>query len=560
MEFWKLIFDIVILLSGALLLGALFSRFGQSPLLGYLLAGMILGGPGSVDALKLEGDIEAIAELGVSLLLFSLGLEFSWSRLKTLGAKAALCGALQVLVGTIVGSVASLAFALPVGEAIAVGAMVALSSTACVLRVLMDRAEIDSIHGRNSLAILLVQDVAVVPLALLLTVLGGTGTPVEIASGVIKTLLLATGLIAALYILLNKVAVWALGTLTFERNRELTILLAAVTGLGAAWAAHVAGLSPALGAFLAGLFLASSPFATQIRADISTLRTLLITLFFGAAGMLADPVWIIKNCWLLLGVAAAILTGKTLLVWIIIRLIGGSHATGIATGMCVAQIGEFAFVLGSIGTATGVVSAHTYMVVVSSAVMTLFATPFMVRWGPRLAVLAQRRLGPKLAEELIEPRYSSEAGPDVVIVGFGPAGQHIGRILQATGPIVCVIDLNRRMRQLAEEHGFRVHIGDATQREVLEDAHVAEAKLIAITIPDRAAALVVLDQVRRLAPLAHVVVRCRYDRHHSEFDDGGAEAVLDDEREVGAALARHVKEQMVRLIAPSPNDAGKDQL
>jgi CPA2 family monovalent cation:H+ antiporter-2 len=232
-------------LGASLLVGGLFARFGQSPIVGYLLAGMMLGGPGSLHAVSSESEIEAIAELGVALLLFSLGLEFSIARLKKLGAKPLLGGAVQVVLTILLAFAAAKSFGFGVTEAIAFGVMVSLSSTAVVLRILMERGEIEMPHGRNSLGVLLTQDMAVVPLALLLTVLGGGGTAGEIALDIGKLLLMAGGLIAGLF-LLTKVAVMSLGTLILHRNRELTVIFAVVTGLGAAWASHAVGISPAL--------------------------------------------------------------------------------------------------------------------------------------------------------------------------------------------------------------------------------------------------------------------------------------------------------------------------
>ena len=223
-----------------------------------------------------------------------MGLEFSVERLKKLGAKPLLGGVAQVILTILLGVAGAKLFGLNFREAIAVGMMIALSSTAVVLRILVESGEIEMPHGRNSLGVLLTQDVAVVPLALLMTILGGEGSAVEVAWSVGKLSLMAAGLIACLYVL-TRLAVLALGTLTLQRNRELTVIFAVVSGLGSAWAAHAVGISPALGAFVAGMLLGSSAFATQIRADVAPLQVVLLTLFFGAAGMMADPLWILAN-------------------------------------------------------------------------------------------------------------------------------------------------------------------------------------------------------------------------------------------------------------------------
>ena len=507
MDSWGLLLEIVILLAVSLVFGGVLSRLGQSPLVGYLLAGMMLGGPGSLEVVKSEHDIEAIAELGVALLLFSLGLEFSWRRLKSLGSITLTSGVIQVLVTGAIASAAGLLFGLGLVEAVAVGAMLSLSSTATVFRVLIDQGEIDSLHGRNSVGILLVQDMAVVPLAILMAVLGEGGTPGEIAIVVLEIVALAIGLVVLLYVFLNKVAVKALATLTLEQNRELTVLLAVVVGLGSTWAAHAVGLSPALGAFIAGMFLGSSPFATQLRADIASLRVILLTLFFGAVGMVADPLWILQNFGFVLFVAVLMVVGKTIIIWGILRVMGKSGRSSFATGLCLAQVGEFAFVLGKTGKDSGVVGEHTEMVIVSSAILTLLATPYLVQVAPRLATWVARWSRRTVGDE-------SQTGENglfhhVVIVGFGPAGQAVGRALSGTGTPVLVLDLNPAAKQIADSMKLMSQVGDAGQLDVLEHAHVRAAKMVVITLPAHRAALTVLSHVRELAPHAPVVVRSR---------------------------------------------------
>lgn len=229
MEFWVILQDIVILLGASLLVGGVFSRLGQSPIVGYLLAGMTLGGPGSFHVVGSQDEIEAIAELGVALLLFSLGLEFSLDKIKKIGTKPLWGGIFQISLTMTFAFVGAAFFGLGTREAIAFSAMVALSSTAVVLRILSERSEMEMPHGRNSLGVLLTQDMAVVPLALLMTILGGAGNADEIARNIGKLLLMSIGLITGLYVI-TKVAVVALSTLTLHRNRELTVIFAIFRG------------------------------------------------------------------------------------------------------------------------------------------------------------------------------------------------------------------------------------------------------------------------------------------------------------------------------------------
>lgn len=536
MASWNLLLEIVVLLSAAVVGGGLMARLGQSPLLGYLLAGVAFGALGG-DLVRSRGDIEAIAELGVTLLLFGLGLEFSWKRLRALGAPALLGGVVQVVGTGAVVAVIGVVFGMKLTHAVALGAMLSLSSTAGVLRVLMDRSEVDSPHGRGAVAILLIQDMAVVPLAILIGVLGGGRTFGQTTLEVGRVLLMAAGLVVVIYLLVYKLAVRLLAALSIQRTRELTTLISFVVGFGSAWGAHAAGLSPALGAFVAGMLLGGSPFATQIRADVASLRVLLLTLFFTSAGLAANPGWMVAHAALVLGVSAAIVLGKAAVIWAVTRAFGVPSRVGIATGLALGQVGEFAFVLGGLGVASGIVSSDTRLLALSCVIVTLIATPYLVAFGPRIAGwLLRGQPAPKPAQR--------GATADIVIVGFGPAGQGVAHVLRGQAERVLVIDMNPRTIDLAREFGMRADVGDATQVDVLEHAHVEAAKLVVLTLPSPETSLTALRLIRDLAPHVPVIARTRYERHVGEFTACGATAVLGDEAEVGAALGRRVQEQL----------------
>lgn len=548
MQSWISLLDIVILLAGSLVLGSLMAMLKQSALLGYLLAGTVLG-PHGLNVIQDEKTVEAIAELGVALLLFSLGLEFSWQRLKRLGGVILAGGFIQIALTIALSMGAGMALGLPAKEAFVVGAMVALSSTACVLRVLLDRAQIDSEHGRCALGILLVQDIAVVVLALAVNVLGSEGTASEVMLYIGQILLYAAGLILALYLLLNQVAVRVLGTLTMSRNRELTILLAIVTGLGSAWAAHAVHLSPALGAFVAGMILGSSPFAAQIRADVASLRIVLLTLFFSAAGMLGDVNWMLTHLPLLLGLTAAVVVVNTLIVWQVLYRMGTPQATAAATALSLAQMSEFAFVIGGLGKAVGILSDEVFMAMASTTIVSLFITPFLIAGAPRFGAWISRKLGDNTKPLLPNDGRGSDVGgehpaPDILIIGFGPAGQRVGRSLFNAQHHVLVIDQNPEAKHLVTELGMTFQPGDASSEEVLEHAQISAAKIVVITLPAPEIVIQVIRNVRQLAPNAFVVVRSRYHIYASQFVSSGVHAVVDEEEEVGKRLAFMVRRQL----------------
>jgi CPA2 family monovalent cation:H+ antiporter-2 len=541
-EQWILLRDIIVLLGACLIVGGGLSRFGQSPLVGYLLAGMMLGGPGSLGLVGSADEIEAIAELGVALLLFSLGLEFSFERLKKLGTKPLLAGTIQIISTIVLAFFGARLFGLSTPESIAFGAMIALSSTAVVLRILMERAEIEMPHGRNSLGVLLTQDMAVVPLALLMTILGGGGTTSEIIMSTGKLLLMAGGLIVGLYVL-TRVAVLALGNLTLHRNRELTMLFAVVTGLGSAWASHAVGISPALGAFVAGMLLGSSPFATQIRADVSPLRVILLTLFFGAAGMVANPIWIVQNWSTVALVVLALTLGKLLIIWLIFLALGQTNRVAAATGLALAQVGEFAFVLGTVGRTSGVVSEDLYALVVSCTIISFFLSAFLVPAAPRFGNAVARLM--RSADSALVRSADSSPSPDIVIIGFGPAGQIAARSLLDKGLRVSVVELNQDGIRKAKELGFKGELGDATQSEVLEHVGLKDCKVVIITVPHYQSAMSILEQIRRNAPHVHVIVRSRYHSDTDGYVSAGAHVVTGDEQQVGLSLAEHLNKWLL---------------
>jgi CPA2 family monovalent cation:H+ antiporter-2 len=545
MDLWSVLFDILILLLTALVLGVVCERLRQSAILGYLAAGTLLG-PNALQFISSASEVSALAELGVALLLFTIGLEFSWPRLRRLGAAALGGGTVQVVVTMVLGAMVALSFGMSARPALAIGAIVALSSTACVLKLLVSRAEIESNHGRHALGILLMQDIAVVPLVLLVTVLGGQGSLQQVGVDIFKTLGWACVLVVVLYLLLNRVVPRVLHLESLHRNRDLPILLAVVTGLGSAWGSHNLGLSPALGAFVAGMLLAESPFATQVRADIASIRTLLVTLFFSSIGMLGDPAWFVQHLPAVLALVVAIVAGKAVIIWVILRLFRLTHSNALAAGICLGQVGEFSFVLAAVGRGA-VISDDLFALVIAATITTLFLTPYLVAMAPRLSVAV---VGLFRSIKLIAPAPMGEAAElcppkdHLIIIGFGPAGQAVGESLEGLGDRVTVIDLNPSMIERAHQLEFIGHVGDAVHADVLEHGGITSATAAVVTIPDPAAARAIVELIRSIAPEVHIIARARYHRYLADLQAGGAHEVIDEEQFVGARLAARLRRRL----------------
>jgi len=552
---WPVLFQLVLLLAAALLLGMLLERLGQSAILGYLLAGTLMG-PSMLNVVHADSGVPILAELGVSLLLFAIGLEFSATRLIRLGRLALGGGTLQVLLT--LGLASTIAWLSGVGgkTALAIGAMVALSSTACVLRVLIDRGEIDSVHGRSALGILLLQDVAVVPLVLFVTMLGGSGTLAEMGIGFLKAVGLIIALVGGFYLLSNFVLPRVLTTLSLSRDRELLVLLAVILAMGSAGAAHALSISPALGAFIAGIMLAESPFATQIRSDISALRALFVTLFFASVGMLGDPVWIATHLWQVGVVLTLIVAGKALIITLLAAAFNRTPKHAVATGVSLAQVGEFGVVIGGIAQGTGLLEDFAFRLIVSATLLSLFLTPFLVRAALPIGAAVERFwprkwLGKTAAHRDEEEAHVIRSG-HVLVAGFGPSGQCVAKELVRSKKDAVVLDLRPSNVELARSMGLDAVLGDATNLDILLHHGIAGAEAMVITVPDHRAACQIVASVRTLAPGISIIARSRYHPFVFELERAGATVVVDEEFVTANRLAAAVR-------SPLGSPKGADQ-
>jgi K+:H+ antiporter len=535
MDVWQLLLEIILLLGSAFVFGAVAQRLNQSAVIGYLLSGIIFG-----PLLFNRETVLNMAEIGVSLLLFSIGLEFSIKRFKSLGRFALMGGTVQVL-GTVLLFTLSLSFFFGFIEALVCGTIVALSSTAVVLRVLVDRMEVDSIRGRNALGILLLQDMAVVPLVLMVTMLGQGGDAWHVVLQIAKTLASAGIIVAAFYLVFYHIVPKILLSKNLFKNRELVILLAIVAAMGSAWMAHAMGLSAALGAFLAGMILGESPFATQIRSDIASLRTLFVTLFFTSIGMVAEPKWFVAHWnWIFLTVGIVFI-GKSMIVYIVSRLFRISRYHALATGFTLGQIGEFSFLLAGVASGLSLISRDMFSLVIAVTIMAMFLTPYMVGYAPSLA---RRLLGlfpSRFREMPVDAEKVQELSPcNVYIIGFGPAGQKVAEELSAYQLSSTLIELNPSTAKLAESRAIAVHLGDATRGEVISHAGVTNDSLVVITVPDPNTCREIIEKIRLASPQAVLFVRSRYHRSMEDLKRAGANIVVDEEDTVGRMLSKEI--------------------
>ena len=544
MEFWHIVGDITILLGAAALLGIVAEKVGLSAVVGYLIAGTLVG-PGLLNWITSSEDvIRDMAEIGVALLLFTLGLEIDANRLKQLFGRGIFLGLGQVLGTGILGWAIARLFHADPNTSVIVGAMAALSSTAVVARVLQNRAEIDSPHGRATLTVLVLQDIAIVPLMILVGVLGAKqgGTSVALLVGG------AAAKLAFLLVIIFLVGVLILprifGAALIRRSAELPIVVGIVTCLSSMWLAYQLGASPALGAFIAGMILAGSPFAAQVRGDIAPFRSIFLTLFFVATGMLADLPWLIHSYHFLwvIGVAAGIIVGKTIIVWIVGISCNIPRRVSIATGLCLAQIGEFSFVVGSASLAAGIIDDAVFQLMISASLVTLLLAPMFIGRSRQVANWIDKKLGRSPVDESDDVIGSLRN--HVIVLGYGVAGKSVTNVLLESGNQVLVIDMGPMGVLQAKKDGASALIGNVQRRDVLEHAGIGSAKMLVSTIPDYRATVETIDQVRSLSSSIPIVARARYSRHATVLSTAGADIVVDEEVCVGRTLGEQVMHQL----------------
>ncbi|MEM8781368.1 MAG: cation:proton antiporter [Planctomycetota bacterium] len=537
---WDVLQDGVVVLAVAMVFGAIAERLKQSAIVGYMLAGVIVGPAvtGVID--DADDSIVNIAQLGVTLLMFTIGLEFSWSKLRRLGFRAVAAGGLQIglTLGLAVLVCRLFGTSLPAG--IAIGAAVAMSSTGVVMPALARAGDVDSTHGRFALGILLVQDAAVVPAILLVAALGGEGTVGQVLGDTAISFLIVGGFIAFFAAFSAYVLPALVRFVAPTHNREMPALFAIITSMGAALAAHLCGLSPALGAFIAAIFLGESIIATQLRGDLGALKVIFVTLFFASIGMLADPVWMGQNVGLVLVAAALVMLGKPLVVYAVGKAMGLTHRAALSAGVCMGQVGVFSFVLAQIARDGEVIGDTLFNVVVSVAIATLFATPYLVQFAPGIGMRYERllrKIGLVKRGGGDEPAGAKNLAGHTVVVGFGPAGRAVADRVYRAGSAVVVVDLNPTSVLAARSQGMRAYVGDASNPDLLKLLQLSGAESLVVTLPDHRLTVGVIVEARQVAPKVRVIARARYHRYVDLLEAAGADVVVDEEANVGERLA-----------------------
>jgi CPA2 family monovalent cation:H+ antiporter-2 len=526
--------DVVVILAAALAASYALKRLGVPTIVGFLVAGMLIG-PGGFSLVTDKETVGHVAEIGVVFLLFTIGLKFSIDELTKMRGVVLGAGGLQVVLTAAVTAGIALLFDVEPRTAIFLGLLVAQSSTAVVMKLLEERAEIEGPYGRFVSAVLLFQDISVVPITLVLPLLAGGATSWTEALGVLGT---TVGLLAALLVAAKFAFPYMFAAVAKARSREVFTIATMLAVIATAYACSLIELSLALGAFLAGVVLSQSDYSKQALSEVVPFRDLMASLFFVSVGMLVEPKSWLERPAEVFGFTALAIAVK-LLVVLPIAWIWYGRRVGFMAALALAQVGEFALILGKAGGEMHIVDAATNQLFLSIAVLSIALTPLFISAAPRVAALAAgRAAGPSDHGAGHEPRRDH-----VVLVGFGVCGRNVARVLKDLGVPYVVLELNPGTIRKLRAEGHTVMFGDASRPEVLESADIATARAFVVTMTDPLVVRQMVDNARRLNSKAEIVARTRFFAEIAELKRLGADYVVPEEFETALELVARVMEK-----------------
>lgn len=535
--------DLLIILLVSVPVAFICLRLKLPLLVGLMLTGIAIG-PSAFGLIKEIDAIERLAEIGVMLLLFTIGLEFSLRRLSEMKRLVLLGGGLQVILTIAVTAPAAIFFGRSINQAIFFGFLVALSSTAIVLKSYVERNEVDSPHGRAGIAILLFQDISIVFMLLAVPLLGGEDI-VSFASIVLNlgsSLLALALLVLAAWFLLPKF----LKQIAHLRSPEAFLLTVVLLCLGMSWITSHFGLSLALGAFIAGMVLADSDYSHQVTSEVLPFRDVFNSLFFVSIGMLLSVTALVANIVAVILLVIGLILVKAFIIWAIVRILGYPQRIATMTALGLAQIGEFSFVLANTGQSSNLLPEMDYQTFLAASIISMIATPFLISAAPRIGYFVQSILKDGSAadventEEDIHLTSSGGLQQHVIIVGYGLNGKNLARVLRSVGVPYVILELNADVVRRAKAKGEKINFGDATRREVLLHAGIDQAWSLVLAMSDPAAARRTVDLAHRLNEKLHIIVRTRYVAEITELFELGATEVIPEEFETSIEIFSRV--------------------
>jgi CPA2 family monovalent cation:H+ antiporter-2 len=536
--------DIAIIIVGALLGGLVAQRLRQPLIIGYIVAGILLGPyTGGVTVSNVH-DIELLAEIGVALLLFALGIEFSLKELQPVRRIALIGTPLQILLSILLGVGIGRALGWSWFLSLWFGALISLSSTMVILKTLMSAGRMGTLSSRIMIGMLIIQDLAVVPMMIILPELANLEAGlVTLGGAALRAVLFLGAMIVVGTRLVPRLMVYV----ARWNSRELFLLAVIAIGLGVGYATYLFGLSFAFGAFVAGMVLSESDHSHQALSDILPLRDLFSLLFFVSVGMLLDPAFFFENIATVLVVVLLVGLGKSIIFAALTRLFGYGNVVPIAVGLSLFQVGEFSFVLARVGLARDAITPDLYALILSVAILTMLLTPLASQMIEPIYRLRKRWFKFEPLNTVNLPAEGLHG--HVIIVGFGRIAQFVADVLQRLHQQFVIIELDQRRMERAKEAGYPVIYGDATQQLVLEAAHLATSRLLLVTVPVVAVTHAIVAGVRRLCPDLHVVARAEGLDQLRMLQELGIYEVVQPEFEAGLEITRQA---LLHLDVPAP--------
>ncbi|BAI62740.1 putative Na(+)/H(+) antiporter [Methanocella paludicola SANAE] len=537
--------NISILLAFAIAVLLICYRFKIPEIIGFLLTG-IMAGPYGLGIFTNMQEIDFLAEIGVVLLLFTIGIEFSFKNLIELKKQFFVGGTLQVLLTFAATFLITMALGVSLNTAIMAGFLVSLSSTAIVLRLLQEKDEMDTPHGRIIVGILIFQDIVSVLMMLLIPFLSGS------SSTLLQSIPLLLVEVVGLVVLVIVGTVWLVPKVLYRvartRSQELFMLSVVVLLLAMAWLTSSIGLSLALGAFLAGLIISESQYSTQALGGILPFRYVFTSFFFVSIGMLLDVQFVLDNPAVILLAVVAVLVVKAILAGGTAIALGYQMRTAVLTGFALSQVGEFSFILSKLGVDTGLLSQDMYQFFLATSILTMALSPFLINFSPRVSdVICKLPLPQRFIENSCDIRSAKMTANDhLVIIGYGLNGRNLARAAKAASVPYVIIEMNPDTVAVEKEKGEPIHYGDATNEKVLEHANVPYARVAVIAISDANATRRITAAVREMSPKVHIIVRTRYLKEMGPLYDMGANEVVPEEFETSLEIfARVLKKYLV---------------
>lgn len=527
--------ELILLLAVSLPITFLFHKMRLPALVGFLITGIILGPNGA--ALVVDTPVvEQLAEIGVVLLLFTIGLEFSIEDIMRSARQLFVGGGLQVVLTVTAVTGIALAFGHPLPRAVFFGFLASLSSTAIVLKMYADRTELDSAHGRLATGVLLFQDMAVVPMMLMLPVLGQATTQggVTVLS-VLTTLGKAIVGLVVVFLAARRIVPYLLHQVIRLKNREIFFLLIVLLCMGTAWITYSLGLSLALGAFLAGLIISESEYSHHIVASIMPFRDYFASIFFISIGMLLQTGYFTLHWALIIGMTAVLVGTKTVIMIMTALVLRYPMRSSVLAGLGLAQIGEFSFLLAQQGAFHRLIGGEIYQLFVDTSILSMLATPLLVQAAPSLA--GSLPAGPAARDE--KGNVCGLTG-HTIIAGFGLNGRNLAKTLKATHIPYVVLEVNADTIRQARAEGEPIIYGDITREDTFTRAGVDCAKVIVFAISDFAATRMAVRMVRRMNPSSFILVRTRYAAEVDELYRLGANQVIPEEFETSIEIFARV--------------------